>query len=193
LKNEDANILENKNISYWKNKLDASGMQVVMPGTIMHLWDLYRICRANILILSDNGQIHPGPTIYDSFWIRDSSVEGIACALCGDEQLSIRQIGHHYTEEFNVNKNEWIGPANAFGFFGGEHEKNDREWDSNGQALWAIGRSDRQMPLVFLAENMKRMTVSGIVMGRHFGPLEDWTGYWVAKKVSGKPCSHLLF
>ena len=29
------------------------------------------------------------------------------------------------------------------GFFGREHEKNDREWDSNGEALWAIGRFDR--------------------------------------------------
>src|SRR5262249_32790486 len=27
--------------------------------------------------------------------------------------------------------------------FGGEHEMNDYEWDSNGQALWAIGRFDR--------------------------------------------------
>ncbi len=31
----------------------------------------------------------------------------------------------------------------AHGFFGHEHEKNDREWDSNGQALWAFGRFDR--------------------------------------------------
>ena len=29
------------------------------------------------------------------------------------------------------------------GFFGGEHERNDREWDANGQALWAFGRFDR--------------------------------------------------
>ena len=27
--------------------------------------------------------------------------------------------------------------------FGGEHEKNDLEWDSNGEALWAFGRFDR--------------------------------------------------
>lgn len=143
LKNEDPDQLEKKNSVYWKNKLDACGLQVTLPGKIAPLWDLYRICRANILILADHGQIHPGPTIYDSFWIRDSSVEGIACALTGDEQLSIRQIGHHYTNVFNVDKDECIGPARAYGFFGGEHEKNDREWDSNGQALWAIGRLDR--------------------------------------------------
>ncbi|MCU7550364.1 hypothetical protein OCK74_14680 [Chitinophagaceae bacterium LB-8] len=143
LKNEDPETLENKNLAYWKNKLDGCGLQASLPGSIISLWNLYRVCRANLLILSDNGEIHPGPTIYDSFWIRDSSVEGVACALSGDEQLSIRQIGHHYTEVFNVNKDEWIGPARAYGFFGGEHEKNDREWDSNGQALWAIGRLDR--------------------------------------------------
>jgi hypothetical protein len=143
LKGEDADMLERKNNNYWKRKLDECGLQAYFPGILMPLWDLYRICRANILILSDNGQIHPGPTIYDSFWVRDSSVEGIACALSGDEQLSIRQIGHHYPDVFNVNKDEWIGPARAYGFFGEEHEKNDREWDSNGQALWAIGRLDR--------------------------------------------------
>lgn len=143
LKKEDPDILEDKNLAYWKSKLDESGLQTELPPAIRHLWDLFRICRANLLILSDHGQIHPGPTIYDSFWVRDSSVEGIACALCGDEQLSIRQIGHHYTDVFNVDKHEWIGPANAYGFFGGEHEKNDREWDSNGQALWAMGRLDR--------------------------------------------------
>ncbi len=143
LKSEDPNRLEDKNLAYWKNKLDACGLQAILPGTVTPLWDVYRICRANLLILSDHGQIHPGPTIYDSFWVRDSSVEGIACALSGDEQLSIRQIGHHYTDIFIVNKEDRIGPAKAYGFFGGEHEKNDHEWDSNGQALWAIGRLDR--------------------------------------------------
>ena len=31
----------------------------------------------------------------------------------------------------------------AHGFFGMEHERNDHEWDSNGEALWALGRFDR--------------------------------------------------
>jgi hypothetical protein len=29
------------------------------------------------------------------------------------------------------------------GFFGGDHERKDQEWDSNGEALWAFGRFDR--------------------------------------------------
>src|SRR5438045_2484551 len=38
-----------------------------------------------------------------------------------------------------------IGPVQRAGFFGGEHEQNDREWDSNGEPLWAFGRFDRIM------------------------------------------------
>jgi hypothetical protein len=128
--------------SWWTKKLNQSGLQMSLPPAITHFYDLFRTCRANLLILSDDGQIHPGPTVYDSFWIRDSSVEGIACALSGDQNLAERQFGQHYPRSFNLSY-ETIGPASAYGFFGGEHEKNDREWDSNGQALWALGRFDR--------------------------------------------------
>jgi hypothetical protein len=142
LSSADADELENNNRTFWTNKLDNSGLQASLPAEIRHLFDLYRTCRANLLILSDQGQIHPGPTIYDSFWIRDSSVEGIACALGGDLNLARTQFGHHYPAVFNLGY-EPLGPVSLRGFFGGEHEKNDYEWDSNGQALWAIGRFDR--------------------------------------------------
>ncbi len=138
----DPAALEANNRAFWSNKLDNSGLQASLPPMVDHLFDLFRTCRANLLILSDNGQIHPGPTIYDSFWVRDSSVEGIACALVGDKNLAARQFGHHYPTVFNLDFGR-IGPVSQHGFFGGEHEKNDREWDSNGQALWAIGRFDR--------------------------------------------------
>jgi len=142
LQSADIDALDRGNRAFWTGKLDGSGLQMSLPPRIQHLFDLFRTCRANLLILSDNGEVHPGPTIYDSFWVRDSSVEGIACALSGDLNLAERQFGHHYKNIFNLN-NERIGPASAHGFFGGEHEKNDHEWDSNGQALWAIGRYDR--------------------------------------------------
>jgi hypothetical protein len=137
-----ANTLEANNRTFWKNKLDHSGIQFSLPSAVSHLFNLYRICRANLLMLSDNGEIHPGPTIYDSFWVRDSSVEGIACALSGDLNLAEEQFGRHYPSVFNLGYED-IGPVSSHGFFGGEHEKNDYEWDSNGQALWAIGRFDR--------------------------------------------------
>jgi hypothetical protein len=135
-------VLAKGNKVFWKQKLNGTGTQIDTPGRIAHLNDLYRLCRANLLILADGGQIHPGPTIYDEFWIRDSSIEGIAAALAGDKNLAATQFGVHYPNKFNLNS-DWIGPVNTFGFFGGHHEKNDREWDSNGQALWAIGRFDR--------------------------------------------------
>jgi hypothetical protein len=138
-------VLEANNRAFWTQKLNASGLQAVLPPIVAHLFDLYRTCRANLLILADNGEIHPGPTIYDSFWIRDSSVEGIACALAGDGDLSAVQFGTHYPTVFNQGPG-MVGPAALQGFFGGDHEKNDLEWDSNGEALWAFGRFDRITP-----------------------------------------------
>jgi hypothetical protein len=143
LRSQDINLMEENNLRYWREKLNNDGIYMDMPSNVSHLFDLYRTCRANVLILADNGQIHPGPTIYDSFWVRDSSVEGIACALAGDINLAMKQFGYHYTKIFSLNENDWIDGVNLKGFFGGEHEKNDKEWDSNGQALWAIGKLDR--------------------------------------------------
>ena len=139
---ENGRSLATRNKEFWTRKLDHSGTQIELPPTVAHLHDLYRLCRANLLILADRGQIHPGPTIYDDFWIRDSSIEGIAAALAGDTNLAARQFGTHYPGKFNQS-HERIGPASSYGFFGGHHEKNGREWDANGQALWAIGRFDR--------------------------------------------------
>ncbi|MBN2495434.1 MAG: hypothetical protein JXR96_12640 [Deltaproteobacteria bacterium] len=133
--------LESTNRSWWTQKL-GEDLQVSLPPQVSHLWDLYRTCRANLLILSDHGEIHPGPTVYDSFWIRDSAVEGIACALAGDGWLAEKQFGEHYPAVFNQGPGT-IDSAELHGFFGGDAEKKHKEWDSNGQALWAIGRFDR--------------------------------------------------
>jgi len=142
LRSADAQALEAGNRTWWINKLDSDGLQATLPSQVQHLWNLFRICRANLLILSDNGQIHPGPTIYDEFWIRDSSVESIAAALVGDQNLSRRQLGYWHPAVFNFGF-ERIEDVSVRGFFGGKHEKDDREWDSNGEALWAFGRLDR--------------------------------------------------
>ena len=142
LRDAPADTLESDNRVFWTGKLAGEGLQVSLPPLVTHLFDLFRFCRASLLILADEGEIHPGPTIYDSFWVRDSSVEGIAAALAGDSGLAERQFGVHYPRVFNLGF-ERVGPVSAHGFFGGEHEKNDYEWDSNGQVLWALGRFDR--------------------------------------------------
>lgn len=142
LRSANADALEANSTSWWTAKLDGSGMQGLFPSQVRHLWDLFRICRSNLLILADDGQIHPGPTIYDEFWIRDSSVEAIAAAQVGDENLARRQLGYWHPIHLNFADGQ-IDGVSMRGFYGGKHEKDDREWDSNGQALWAFGRFDR--------------------------------------------------
>jgi hypothetical protein len=119
-------------------------LQIGLPPVVDHLFKEFRLCRANLMILTDGGEIHPGPTIYDSFWFRDSSVEGIACALVGDSGIPGVQFGSVYPSRFNAGPGT-VGSSSAalHGFFGWDHEKNDQEWDSNGEALWAFGRFDR--------------------------------------------------
>ena len=142
LRTPAAETLETGNRTWWLSKLDTTGLQATLPPLVRQLWDLFRTCRANLLILADNGQIHPGPTIYDDFWIRDSSVEAVACGLVGDQNLAQRQLGYWHPSVFDMNYDGSDG-VSYHGLFGGAHEKNDREWDSNGEALWAFGRLDR--------------------------------------------------
>lgn len=141
---EHANLHEQENADYWHGKLNGSGLQASLPPVVEHLWAQFRSCRADLLILADGGEIHPGPTIYDSFWVRDSSVEAIACALAGDIDLADAQLGTHHLSVFEAGDG-WIdGLVRAHGFFGGkEHERVHHEWDANGEALWAFGRFDR--------------------------------------------------
>lgn len=142
LRSVPADDLEAANRAFWEGKLRRDGTAFSLPAPVAHLPELFRRSRAQLLILSDGGQIHPGPTVYDSFWIRDSSVEATACALAGDTGLAERQLGTHHRDAFNLGRGR-IGPCAEYGFFGREHERNDREWDANGEALWAIGRFDR--------------------------------------------------
>jgi hypothetical protein len=142
LSSQPADAFEAANLAFWRSKLDGSGMQAVLPPVVAHLWAQYRSCRADLLILADDGEIHPGPTIYDSFWIRDSSVEAVACALAGDDGLAGAQLGRHHLSVFQTGDG-WFGPVRAYGFIGGQHEQEGQEWDANGEALWAFGRFDR--------------------------------------------------
>jgi hypothetical protein len=146
LRAEPVSKLDQGNRDFWTDKLNKSGLQIGLPGRVNRLFDLFRISRATLLILADDGAIHPGPTIYDSFWIRDSSVEGIGCALAGDLNLPERQFGEHYLRPDVFHQEQGTIPGTSvsiFGFFGRDHERDDREWDSNGEALWALGRFDR--------------------------------------------------
>lgn len=64
--------------------------------------------------------------------------------MAGDYDVPERQFSDHYTAPGTFHMEQrWIGPVSLYGFFGGDHEMNDQEWDSNGEALWAFGRFDR--------------------------------------------------
>jgi hypothetical protein len=192
LQNAPAAALASANRDYWTDKLDASGLQVRFPSGVAPLWDLYRTCRANLLILADGGEIHPGPTIYDSFWIRDSSIEAIACTAAGDGALAERQLAHHYPTVFTFDDIRH-GPVSLCGFFGGEHEKNDFEWDSNGQALWAFGRYDR-----FAGRDRKfgerlfnpYVLLGSRWIGRNRGPFGLLHSGWSAEHIGDKDKPH---
>jgi len=187
-----ADELEAANRDYWTAKLDGDGLQTTLPPVVAHLFDLHRVCRGNLLILSDHGEIHPGPTIYDSFWVRDSAVEGIACALNGDLSLAETQFGDHYPRVYNPGF-ERIGPVSAHGFFGGEHEKSDFEWDSNGQALWAIGRLDRILgpAAAFGARMFSPYVVEGARWLRdNRGPFGLLHSGWSAEHIGDKSSPH---
>jgi hypothetical protein len=60
----------------------------------------------------------------------------------GDQNLARRQLGYWHPALFNFSFDQ-IDGVSVRGFYGGKHEKDDREWDSNGEALWAFGRMDR--------------------------------------------------
>jgi hypothetical protein len=129
----------------WTDLLDRSGLQIELPRARQRIWDLYRICRGNLLQLAVGEEFHPGPTIYDGFWIRDSAVQAIAAAAAGDVGISRAQIGSRYTSGFFDIGSGVVssGGADLNGFFGGPYEAGHKEWDANGEALWAIGRFDR--------------------------------------------------
>ncbi len=147
--NCDADVLSQSTEIFWTQKLTQSGLIVSNSNATKQMQeynDLFKVCRSNLLMLADRGKVHPGPTIYDDFWIRDSAVEGVALTMVGDDELARTQFSSHYTEKFNKNRKEGFivgSSCKYYGFFGGEHEIIDREWDANGQALWAFGRYDK--------------------------------------------------
>jgi hypothetical protein len=189
--------LQASNETFWTDKLDHEGTRLTLGHGADPIDELFKLCRANLLVLSDDGVIHPGPTIYDSFWVRDSAVEGIACALNGDINLAERQFGTYYPRVFSLNDDlvSEDPPVRARGFFGAEHEWGYHEWDSNGQALWAFGRLDRILggnqfgaamfnPYVaegarWIRDNRDRYgLLKAGWSAEHLGPTQDRPHYW---------------
>ncbi|HMA46321.1 MAG TPA: hypothetical protein VKP11_03825, partial [Frankiaceae bacterium] len=107
---EPADRLERTTEGWWREKLAGQGLQPELPPRVAHLADLYRLCRATLLMLSDDGALRPGPTDPRPFRVRDAAVAAIACALAGDSGLAARQLGEHLPGVFNLGGDQ-VGPA----------------------------------------------------------------------------------
>ncbi len=106
-------------ISSWEERL-FEGMLVRLPDK--ELERLFNVNKYYLLLLDDAGSITPGPATYHHFWFRDAAYMVYALDLVGYHSLA-RRILFSYPYRQDVN-----------GFFISQNG----EWDSNGQAIWAL-------------------------------------------------------
>jgi hypothetical protein len=76
------------------------------------------------MILHSPGDVYPGPYTYKRFWFRDAAfiLHGLLCAGMTDRAEKVLD--------------RFPDRQNALGYF----HSQDGEWDSNGEALWIMGR-----------------------------------------------------
>jgi len=105
----------------WRALLD-SGMKVSLPHR--ELQSSWEANRAHVLALHDGDEITPGPDIYHSFWFRDAAYMAYALSTCG------------YVEAAEQLLRGFVKRQRREGVF----VSHSGEWDSTGQALWAIAQ-----------------------------------------------------
>jgi hypothetical protein len=139
---EPADNFEGANDTFWRQKLDASGMQATLPPVVDHLWAQYRSSRADLHISRTTAPSTPGrrSTTRSGSATRASRRSPARWPVMTGWRAPSSAAA---TWRCSRRAGGRIGPAAEFGFFGGEHEQNDREWDANGEALWAFGKFDR--------------------------------------------------
>ncbi len=127
-------------IDHWNSFL-ARGAQ--FRTGVPHLDNLYRTCVVNIFLMrtrhpgaaADGGDLYvvkPGAGIYDNFWTRDGSYIATSLGLAGypsENEQSLRLFWQHGLKGIFASWGQqpagfWQSPIN--------------QWDSNGQALWAL-------------------------------------------------------
>jgi hypothetical protein len=106
-------------INYWEEILN-NGMQVKTPENSIN--NLFKASVASLLMLTDKDEIMPGPFTYHQFWFRDAAYMLNALDKLGFTGHSARVISSFKNHIDND------------GYF----RSQKGEWDSNGQALWAI-------------------------------------------------------
>jgi GH15 family glucan-1,4-alpha-glucosidase len=127
-------------VDRWNSFL-AGGAQFTTG--VPHLDNLYRTCVVNILLMrtrypgaaadgNDLYVVKPGAGIYDNFWTRDGSYIATSLGLAGyarENEQSLRLFWQHGLKGMFASWGQqpagfWQAPLT--------------QWDSNGQALWAL-------------------------------------------------------
>lgn len=116
-------------IKDWEQLLE-DGMKLQIPDRLAS--DTYKSALINLHLLKDGSVITPGPTLYHGEWIRDAAHMIRALDLVG-----FHKSAQECLEEF-------LHVQNSEGYFWHSAtdivaaDVNQREYDSNGQAIWAL-------------------------------------------------------
>ena len=105
----------------WRSLLDT-GMRLSLPHR--DLQASWEASRAHVLALHDGPTITPGPDTYHNFWLRDATYMVHALSITG------------YAEEAAQLLRGFVAWQRRNGAF----VSHRGEWDSTGQALWAMGQ-----------------------------------------------------
>ena len=116
--------------TYWRTLLYRTRWHIPAP-----LPDAIYASLAYILINMANNQLHPGPTFYDYFWYRDAAYIVAALLRYGYADFVKRTLptfmeGQSPTGEFPPILDNKLRPVKPI--------KRLKEWDSQGQAIFAI-------------------------------------------------------
>jgi hypothetical protein len=105
----------------WRELLGC-GMRITVPDR--DLQESWEANHAHLLALHDGREITPGPDIYHTFWFRDAAYMAHALSVCGYAEATAELLrGFPRRQRLS-----------------GVFVSQQGEWDSTGQALWAIAR-----------------------------------------------------
>jgi hypothetical protein len=140
----------------WRALLEQ-GMKVELPDR--DLQESWEANRAHLLALHDGHEITPGPDLYHSFWLRDAAYMVNALSECGYAEAAsqlLRGFLRHQRRD-------------------GSFVSHRGEWDSTGQALWAICRH--------LALHPDRSLLKELRPGVERGA--NWLAYTLSRSADG--------
>jgi hypothetical protein len=149
--------LETSASTSWNDHLQNS-CQIEVPDK--HFQSLFDVA-LRTLVLHSPDDVYPGPYTYKRFWFRDAAFIIYAMLAAG------------LTKNIEKIINSFPKRQTALGYF----QSQDGEWDSNGQAIWAIERFS-----ALTGQSVSSELLSSVKQGAH----------WIKRKrlPSKKQCGH---